>query len=192
MTDVAAKRRRRVPWWVWLISIVVVAAVVVGVVVWVNLSHDDKKYGPIVAGTFGGEYSHTHLADGPPGTTYIVGPAGTEITRMYSLANSGSHSVKISSISAAAPVAQIRWSPWHLTPAGSSYGREVPARQLPATVPANDEIRLLITIRKPAQCDGDESFAPVVTVHWDSPLHSHSTVIDFAQTAEDEFYLCKP
>ena len=77
-------------------------AVVVGAIVWVNLSNADSKYGPIRAGTFGGEYSHTHLADGPPGTTYITGPAGTEVVRMYSLANDGSHSVKITSISASA------------------------------------------------------------------------------------------
>jgi hypothetical protein len=66
------------------------------------------------------------------------------------------------------------------------------SRNLPATVPPNDEIRLLVTIRKPAGCGGDDGFAPVVTVHWDSLLHSHSTVIDFAQTAEDQFYVCKP
>jgi hypothetical protein len=190
--DAPPKRRRRVPRWVWAIGVFVVLAVVGGAIVWVNLNNADSKYGPIRAGTFGGEYSHTHLADGPPGTTYITGPAGTEVVRMYSLANNGSHSVKITSISASGPVSRIRWSPWHLLPAGSSYGREVPARNLPATVPPNDEIRLLVTIRKPAGCDGDDGFAPVVTVHWDTLLHSHATVIDFAQTAEDQFYLCKP
>lgn len=188
--DVSPKRRR-VPWWLWLISVVVVLAVVAGAIVWVHLRNADAKYGPIRAGTFGGEYSHTHLADGPPGTTYITGPAGTEVVRMYSLANGGTHSVKITSVSGSAAVSRIRWSPWHLTPAGSSYGREERARNLPAVVPANDEIRLLVTIRKPAGCDGD-GFAPVVTVHWDSLLHSHATRIDFAQTAEDQFYLCKP
>ena len=190
-SDVSPKRRR-VPWWLWGIGVVVVLAVVAGAIVWVHLRNADAKYGPIRAGTFGGEYSHTHLADGPPGTTYITGPAGTEVVRMYSLANVGTHSVKITSVSASALVSRIQWSPWHLTPAGSSYGREERARSLPAIVPPNDEIRLLVTIRKPAGCDGDAGFAPVVIVHWDSLLHSHATRIDFAQTAEDQFYLCKP
>ncbi len=191
-SDDSPERRRRVRWWVWVLGVILVLAVVAGAIVWVHLRNADAKYGPIRAGTFGGEYSHAHLADGPPGTTYINGPAGTEVVRMYSLANDGTHSVKITSVTAAAPVSRIQWSPWHLLPAGSSYGRNVRSRNLPALVPPDDEIRLLLTIRKPAGCDGGDGFAPVVTVHWDSPLHSHATVIDFAQTAEDQFYLCKP
>ena len=58
-------------------------------------------------------------------------------------------------------------------------------------IPANSEIRVLLTIRKPA-CTQHVGYLPVVTVHWDSLLHSHSTEVHLAASDEDLFYLCKP
>ena len=191
MSDTPTRRRRHGPWWLWLLTGVVVIAVAAGIVVWVQLDSADSRYGPIRAGSFGGEYSHMHIGDGPAGTTYIDGPPGTEITRMYSLANDGTRAVKVTSVGLGAPAVRARWAPWILLPGGSDYGKNSRARNFPAVIPAESEIRLLITIRKPT-CARTLGYAPVVQVHWESLLHSRTTQVNFADTGEDLFYLCKP
>jgi len=185
------RRRRRGPIWLWAVTGVVAVALIVGIMVWLKLDAADSKYGPIRAGSFGGEYAHAHIANGPGATTYIDGPPGTEVTRMYSLANDGAHSVKVTSLELDPAAVRAQWSPWILLPGGSDFGKDLRSRPFPAVIPANSEIRLLITIRKPT-CTQNVGYAPVVTVHWDSLLHSHSTEVDFAGSDEELFYLCKP
>jgi hypothetical protein len=189
--DVEPPRRRRLPIWLWALTAVIAIVLVAGILVWLKLDAADSRYGPIRAGSFGGEFTHAHIANGPDGTSYIDGPPGTEVTRMYSLANDGAHSVKITSLGLDGPAVRAQWSPWILLPGGSDYGKNLRARNFPAVVPANSEIRLLITIRK-SSCAQTIGYAPVVTVHWDSLLHSHATDIDFAPSDEELFYLCKP
>lgn len=192
MTESEKPRRRRPPMWLWVLTAVVAVAVIAGIIVWLNLDAADSRYGPIRAGSFAGEYTHEHLANGPDGTTYIAGPAGTEVTRMYSLANDGSRNVKITSVGLGPAAVSAQWSPWILLPGGLDYGKNTRARGFPAVVPAHSEIRLLITIRKSTCTDQHVGYAPVVDVHWDSLLHSHSTEIDFARSDEELFYLCRP
>ena len=69
---------------------------------------------------------------------------------------------------------------------GAVAGVRTPWHPLPAIIPGHGKIRLLITIHRPNNCDQypkyhgvrDARYLPTHSVHWESLLHDHTTLVD--------------
>jgi hypothetical protein len=178
--QVTTHRRRRI---IAMLAALVLAAGALTTVL--TLRHYDRQYGPIESGPFGGPIDPDRLTGGIDRERFAVEPGGT-VQYMESLANRGSHSVKITSIETDPLVTQIRWSVYHVVGGGSAFGTDTPWRDFPAIVPGHyGIIRLRITIRRPLDCKsvphgpgGAVYYGGGHVVHWDSLLGSHTTVID--------------
>jgi hypothetical protein len=174
-------RRRR---WAWIVAAIVLVLSGGGLTTGLTLHHMDDQYGPIERGPFAGPLNPDRVRGGVAHERFIIKPGGT-VQYLESLANRGSHSVKITSIDTDQLVTAIRWSVWRLVPGGSVSGADTPWQRFPAIVPGHyGVIRLLITIRRPADCskalhgpDGAVYYDGFHVVHWDSLLSSHSTTI---------------
>lgn len=150
-----------------------------GVAGMITVRHMDGQYGPVSAGPASGPYAGfpTRPQSAPtPGATGQV---------FATLSNYGSHAVTISGLRYGQYrdlVIDIQWSTWNLAPEGSIFGVDTPWHSFPATVPGNGSIRVLISIRRPADCGnfqgmgvGGDYFNGGMVVQWKSLLHTHST-----------------
>lgn len=173
-----------------ILAVVASLAVASGVV----LRYLDGRYGPVEGGSFSGPLSDHGLVSSKKGFSYrLASTPGTTATFIASLANSGSHSVEITSLEPPSEVSDVRWSVFHLVPGGNVEGVDTPWRSFPATVPAHGTIRLLLTVHRPA-CTASGpgggfsvSYDGTVLVHWRSLLHTHAT---FAKALIRSFRIC--
>jgi hypothetical protein len=172
-------------------ALVAVALVGGGLATFLELRHLDHRYGPVQQGFFGGLYSDTNFVFSKDGFSYSLSDTpGAAAQLISTLSNLGDHSVKVTSIDTDRVVSSIRWSSYRFGTDQNVEGVDTPWRPFPAIVPAHGTIRLLITIQHPGNCGsyppGEPSqssnigqyYSGLHTVHWDSLLHSHSTVID--------------
>lgn len=129
-------------------------------------------YAPLGPGSFFGPYGpggrnvriqFTDLGD----ELYINGPAGTEGQVITALENSGSHGVTIQRfVRDINMVTDVQWSPYVLRNGGNVYGESLPLRQLPASIPPHQTIRIVLTLRKPPCVPGGFENTNYVTLHW--------------------------
>lgn len=179
----ASVRLRRRPARMAAVAVVILAGALVTIVATRSV---DRRYGPIRSGPFGGIYSTQGLFSKPDDFSYrLLGRSDATAQLLASLNNTGSHSVKVTAIDTDDVVTKVRWSELHTAPGGSVSGNSTPWRDLPAVIPARSTIRLLITIRRPANCSADRTeprsedlYSGSHRVHWKSLLHTHTTSID--------------
>jgi hypothetical protein len=170
-----ASRRRRI------IAVVVALVLLGGIATVITLRHLDHQYGPIEGGPFSGPLTPRAIAGGQYSEHFTMKPGAT-VQFIESIANRGSHSVKITSIETNQIVTAVQWSTYELTAGSSVFGTDTPWRDFPAIVPGDyGVIRLLVTIRRPTHCNavphGPDGvfYSASHIVHWESLLHSHTT-----------------
>jgi hypothetical protein len=172
--------RRRIGW-----TVAALLILVGGLATVITARHLDHQYGPVQQGSFEGLYSDHNFVFSKDGFSYGLAAApGVAGELIASLDNLGAHSVKITSIDLDDVVTRIQWSTYRIGPNRNGLGINTPWQAFPAIVPAHDTIRLLITIHHPDSCphtakgSSGHYYAGLLTVHWDSLLHSHTTTID--------------
>jgi hypothetical protein len=186
----APERRTRARRIVVAVAAIIIAAAGVSIYLvarHVERTHLDHQYGPIEPGATGGQYSGRNLLDGKGGFSARLSATPDASALMFeTLDNRGRHSVTITSIPTGSVVSRVRWSVYSTAKTRSNLGDAEPWRALPATVPPHGTIRLLITIHRPAECQGRsyDNQAPVsfdgdLNVHWKSLLGAHVTPISF-------------
>lgn len=152
-----------------------------------TLRHLDHQYGPLLGGQFSGPYAQRGFVFSKDGSSYHLAQApGASARLIASLDNRGAHSVKITSIETGDMVSDIRWSVYRVVNGSSVEGVATPWRRFPAIVPAHGTIRLLITLHHPSNCSAypsyhgvsDARYSGIHPVHWNSLLHSHTTLVE--------------
>lgn len=160
-----------------ILGVMVSLAVASGVV----LRYLDSRYGPVESGSFGGPVSEHGLVFSKDGFSYRLASApGTSATFIGALDNRGSHSVEIASIDPPSVVSDVRWSVYHVVPGGSIAGVDTPWHSFPATIPAQDTIRLLFTVSRPdctanSRGGGHSVYDGSLLANWGSLLSTHAT-----------------
>lgn len=147
-----AWRRRR--WRIVVLAttgVLVLAATGFGIWFWRYAA----TYSPLSQSGFWGPCGHNarHLIDRTTDLgdeLYIDGPGGTETQFITGLENSGSHGVTIESLVKNPFAVAIQWTPYVTRPGGDLSGERLPLRQLPAAIGSHQQIRLIVTLRKPA------------------------------------------
>jgi hypothetical protein len=102
-------------------------------------------------------------------------------------------------VDSTAIVTRVQWSVYSLRGTNNAEGRDTPWHDFPTLVPPHTTIRILITIHHPAYCStiparqlrgtAQATYDGMLTVHWQSLLHSHTTVIDTG-FGEDKIGVC--
>lgn len=119
--------------------------------------------------------------------------AGSTAHMVAALENSGSHAVRISSAVGGPGTTGVQWSTYRTVPDGSVFGVDAPWRSFPATIPPHGTIRLLLTVRRPADCRTFIAHYGVgtddgwVDVHWRSLLHTNTSSL---QVLLDPLTIC--
>ena len=109
---------------------------------------------------------------------------GTTVQMVALLGDTGSHTVKVSSVDADPVLARVQWSTYRTVPEGSVQGVDTPWRSFPATIPAHGYVRLLLTLRRPASCKAfyrlhsDGAYDGSLQVHWRSLLRAHTDDVE--------------
>ncbi len=149
--------------------------------------HLDHQYGPVESGSTGGQYSARNLVYDKSGFSARMSTTPDASALMFeTVDNEGSHSVTITSIPTNTIVSRVRWSVYSTSKSHSNLGDTAPWNAFPATVPAHGTIRLLVTINRPAECQGQPYgsgaqvlFNGQLDVHWKSLLGHHATSISY-------------
>lgn len=153
-----------------------------------GLNYFDGRYGPVEDGSFGGPLTNRGLVFTTNGFSYrLASTPGATAQIVGSLRNSGSQSVAISSVDIPLGVTEVRWAVYAPVPGGSVEGADTPWQVFPATVPASGQIKLLVTVRRPADCTayryrvGRSDYDGHLVVKWNSLLHTHTSDTDALQ-----------
>jgi hypothetical protein len=85
---------------------------------------------------------------------------------MTGLANDGSHGVAIKGFLNNGLIVNVQWTPYLLRPGGVISGEQLPLRDLPADIEAHQQIRLVITFRKPPCQPGTIADADALLIQW--------------------------
>lgn len=181
-----------------LLAIAAVVIAAAGLTTWLVVKHEDGKYGPITPGAWGGVYAQRGWVPTRHGSGVRLSSApGAEAQLIESLANRGSHSVKVTSIDRDFAVVRIQWSRYRLGPDDLGTGADTPWHAFPAIIPAHGTIRLLITLHRPRGCPtgppsvvGRIYYGDAYPVHWDSLLGSHTTTIAGGYATDGHVQLC--
>lgn len=98
---------------------------------------------------------------------YIDGPAGTEAQVLVALENDGSHGLTIQRFPRSINmVTNVQWSPYVARNGSDITGESIPLRQLPASIPPHQTIRIVLTLRKPRCVPGGFENTQYVTLLW--------------------------
>ncbi|MBO1753893.1 hypothetical protein [Allobranchiibius sp. CTAmp26] len=137
-----------------------------------------------MGGSFSGPLSERGLIISKDGFSYrLATTAGSTAKMVAALENSGSHAVRISSVGAGPGTSEVQWSTYRTVPEGSTFGVDAPWRSFPATIPPHGTIRLLLTVRRPADCRqfiahyGNPTDDGSLAVHWRSLLHTNTSYL---------------
>jgi hypothetical protein len=190
VADIAEPRRPRGPRHrrrAVLLAIAASVVLIAGLVTFLATRHLDGQYGPIDSGNTAGPYTLRNVVTGKDRfSTRLSTVPGASAQFFQLVGNEGSHSVEITSMPTDSIVSDIRWSIYRTTATGSNLGDNEPWHHFPAIVPADGQIRLLVTIHRPASCRNRPESTSVQTdyigyhvVHWQSLLHDHTSTIQF-------------
>lgn len=156
----------------WQLAVRVAAVVVVLAAIGCGLGfwRYAATYAPLSPGGFFGTYGYegrnvvqrsTDLGE----ELYVKGPAGTDGQVITALVNLGSHGVTIQRF-LRGTIANFQWSPYILRPGGNAFGKPLPLRQLPAYIPPQGQIRVILTLRKPVCEPGGFVNTDYVILYW--------------------------
>jgi hypothetical protein len=188
-------RRTRLTIWA---SIAFVVLLAVGLGVGLKLTALDDDYGPLTSGSTGGIGLAAGVREDADGfsNARLVTP-GNRTTRVFSsLGNDGSHSVVVTSVENDDITVGAQWAPWPGN-GGEIFGPQTHWRAFPATVRADSEVLLRVTIRRPPHCQdkpmqrgAGEFYDGTHVVHWESLLGDHTTTIETFYFSEGGIQVC--
>ena len=145
-------------------------------------------YAPLTPAGYWGPYATAgkHLVDRTTDLgdeLYIDGPAGTQAEFITGLVDTGSHDVKITSFDRNPLIARIRWTPYITKPGGDITGERLQPRNLPAEISGHNQIRLIITFRKPPCQDGLYLNTDRIVFRWHALGVDHQYDMQLGDTA---------
>jgi hypothetical protein len=157
------------------------------------------NYQPIrPGGLVGGRPPVQRATDGINDTGFLVpGATGARGVIEYSVANSGSHSIRVLGLdtSEIASPMSMRWAP-ELTNGGVTGGTPAQVRPLPATVPPGAQITLWLTVTKPSCAGGGSEVVTQLPIRWSALGIHHVYRLALAPEATGNgmlpIYVCFP
>lgn len=193
-TQAVTGLKRRVSRRTKAVSMVLVIVVVIAVASGILVRFLDGRYGPIGGGFTAGPVSERGLVISKDGfSSRMASAPGTTVQMVALLEDTGSHTVKVSSVDADTAVTGVQWSTYRTALEGNVQGVDTAWRAFPATIPAHGFVRLLLTLRRPASCvaydrlHGDGAYDGSLQVHWRSLIRAHS---DNVMVLGDPFTIC--
>jgi hypothetical protein len=152
-------------------------------------------YAPLRPSAFAGPYGPNarHLVDLSTdlgAELYVAGPAGTEAQFLIGIEDDGSHSVTITGAQDDPVIARIQWTPYVFRPGSDVTGEKLPLRDLPAQIGAHQQIRMIITFRKPACSGGGYVDIRGVALNWHALGVDHDYLLPLGGGAGATFVGC--
>jgi len=161
-------------------AILVVLALVGGGIGWLTYIH---HYQPVGAGSSAGPLTLDTVArvtNGLDAASYVVlGPAGTKATLSYAIRNNGHFDIKVLGSDQDSDI-RYQWAPSSIpVPSGGGRASNLSdARDLPATLPAHEEIQLFVTVTKQSCSPHSSSIVQSLPIRWQALGVHHTTWLD--------------